>query len=83
MLRITGKDMGIHDKSDWVYSDLPNMTKEHYDQYVSLIGEENIHWLTQAERKWPDGKVTYRGQHLISPTGMINRKTYVETMEKE
>lgn len=54
----------------WIYRDLPNMLPDLLDQFVAIIGDENIVWLTKAERTWPDGQMTRRGQILISPQGM-------------
>lgn len=51
---------------EWTYKDLPRMTPEVKDDFVSMIGEENIQWITFAD--YDDGSV--RGQVLLSPTAM-------------
>ena len=51
---------------DWTYKDLPRMTPELKDEFVELIGEENIKWITFAE--YDDGSV--RGQVILSPIAM-------------
>lgn len=50
-------------KPDWTYKDLPRMLPEVKDDFIKLIGEENIEWITFAE--YDDGSV--RGQVLLSP----------------
>lgn len=61
----------------WVYRDLPNLLPELFDRFVSLAGDGNLVWLTLAERKWPDGVTTKRGQCLISPAGVANLTAHV------
>jgi hypothetical protein len=56
---------------DWVYRDLPRMTPELFDEFVRIVGEENIKWLTIAD--YGDSK---RGQVLISPQGMNRLSEY-------
>ena len=51
---------------DWTYKDLPRMTPEVKDDFVAMIGEENIQWITFAD--YDDGSV--RGQVLLSPVAM-------------
>jgi hypothetical protein len=53
----------------WVYRDLPRLSFEMFDRLVSMIGEANIVWLTQAD--YGDSK---RGQLLISPDGIQRLK---------
>ena len=53
-------------KPDWTYKDLPRMLPEVKDDFIKLIGEENIEWITFAE--YDDGSV--RGQVLLSPVAM-------------
>ncbi len=77
-LNPTGEDLG---KPGWRYADMPNLDKEHFDKYVGILGEENIHWLTLAERRWPDGTITWRGQHLISPEGQARGAAYAKDMK--
>ena len=55
----------------WVYRDLPRMSPDYFDQLVSIIGSDNIVWLTKA-----DYGDTKRGQLLISPVGMKNLSDY-------
>jgi hypothetical protein len=31
------------------------LSPEIFDKFVELAGEENLRWLTLAERQWPDG----------------------------
>lgn len=52
-------------KPDWTYKDLPRMTHEVFSEFVDVVGEENLHWLTVA-----DYGPTIRGRVLISPAGM-------------
>lgn len=49
----------------WVYRDLPRMTPELFDQFVGIVAEENLKWLTIAD--YGNSK---RGQIMISPKGM-------------
>lgn len=51
---------------DWVYKDLPRMTESVKDEFIALVGEDNIKWITFAN--YDDGSV--RGQVLLSPTAM-------------
>ena len=51
---------------DWTYKDLPRMIPSVKDEFVALVGEENIKWITFAS--YDDGSV--RGQVLLSPTAM-------------
>lgn len=51
---------------EWTYKDLPRMTPEVRDEFVEMIGHENIQWITFAD--YDDGSV--RGQVLLSPTAM-------------
>lgn len=57
------KSMGF---PDWTYKDLPRMIPSVKDEFVALVGEENIKWITFAN--YDDGSV--RGQVLLSPTAM-------------
>lgn len=61
----------------WVYRDLPNLSLENFDKFVSIVGVNNIEWLTLAQRSWPDGAITKRGQCLISPAGIEACKAHV------
>lgn len=54
----------------WVYRDLPNLTVKSFDELITLVGAENIVFLTLATRRWPDGQTTKRGQCLVSPAGL-------------
>lgn len=56
----------------WEYRDLPRMTPEDFDQFVTLVGKENIRWLAMAN--YPDG--TRRGQLLVSPKGLEKVRLY-------
>lgn len=51
---------------DWTYKDLPRMLPSVKDEFVALVGEDNIKWITFAS--YDDGSV--RGQVLLSPTAM-------------
>jgi hypothetical protein len=53
-------------KPDWKYVDLPRMTHEFFNEFVNIVGEENLHWLTVAVYS-----STTRGQVLISPAGRM------------
>lgn len=50
---------------DWKYMDLPRTTEEIFNEFVELVGEENIKWVTKAKYKNGDR----RGQILLSPAG--------------
>jgi hypothetical protein len=56
---------------DWHYRDLPQMAPASFDQFVELCGADNLKWITLAERQWPSGNTTKRGQVMISPEGMM------------
>lgn len=49
----------------YTYRDLPRMTRECMSDFVSLVGEENLRWVTLA-----DYGPSVRGQVMISPEGM-------------
>jgi hypothetical protein len=66
------------DRPGWVYRDVPNMTEPFFNKFVNLVGEENLHWLTFAERTWPNGETTFRGQLLVSPEGLQRVAQYNE-----
>ena len=51
---------------DWTYKDLPRMLPSVKDEFISLVGEDNIKWITFAN--YDDGSV--RGQVLLSPIAM-------------
>ena len=51
---------------DWTYKDLPRMLPSVKDEFVALVGEDNIKWITFAD--YDDGSV--RGQVLLSPVAM-------------
>lgn len=55
---------------DWHYRDLPQLAPEFFDQFIELCGKDNLRWITVAQRPWPDGSITKRGQVMISPDGM-------------
>lgn len=57
----------------WQYRDLPRLSYEMFDYFVSIVGEENIRWLTMAD--YGNSK---RGQLFISPTGFANMKAHSE-----
>jgi hypothetical protein len=61
-------------KPDWVYRDLPKMSKAFADKFEKIVGVENIHRITWAE--YPSGAV--RGQILISPDGMKRLRDHDE-----
>jgi len=65
------KSMG---KEGWTYRDLPNMLPEYMEKLVGWLGEDEYTFITFAERTWPDGVRTVRGQILISPKGIENLK---------
>lgn len=60
----------------WEYRDLPNMAVEYMDQFKDMVGDDNVRWITFAERRWPDNTVTQRGQVMISPDGMRRIREY-------
>lgn len=55
----------------WQYLDLPRMTPEWFDKFITIAGEENIVWLTMANY----GE-TRRGQILLSPKGQQRFSEY-------
>jgi hypothetical protein len=57
----------------WVYRDLPRMTPDAMEFLLSIIGDENIKFMTMA--KYTGGAV--RGQVWISPIGVENMKTHI------
>lgn len=69
--------------TDWHYRDLPQMAPEFFDKFVDLAGEDNLRWITLAERPWPDGSRTRRGQVMISPEGMERIAAYNATLRKD
>lgn len=62
------KSMG---KPDWTYFDLPQMSLEYFEQLKSIIGQEDIYFITYMNRVH-DGVSWHRGQVLISPKGISN-----------
>lgn len=75
-LEATGADIGFTKEHDWVYRDLPNMLPEFMDKFIDIVGEENIRWITFAERTWRGEETTQRGQLLVSPEGLKRIKAY-------
>jgi len=59
-------------KDGWVYRDLPRMTEGAMEKILSVIGEENVKWLTRARYPNTEHGVAVRGQILINPQGMQN-----------
>lgn len=57
---------------NWYYRDLSKMTFEYFDKLVTVIGEENIRWITLAEYSERDGSRTRRGQMIYSEQGRLN-----------
>jgi hypothetical protein len=55
----------------WIYRDLPRMTQEAFNQFLDIVGEENVRFLTFARYK-PEQAV--RGQCFISPIGLDRLK---------
>lgn len=68
-------------KPGWHYRDLPNMSPESWEKLKAIIGGENIEPITWAERTWPDGKFTVRGQILISPEGLKRMQAHKEATQ--
>lgn len=73
-------------KPGWLYGDLPKLTKEYFDKFIDIIGEENIHWITLAQ--YPanfaflnNEEPLYRGQYLVSPEGQKRGKKYVDSLQ--
>lgn len=52
----------------WVYRDLPRLTQKTMQDFIDLVGEENVVFLTFAKYTNED-VTTVRGQILISPEG--------------
>lgn len=72
-------------KPDWLYGDLPKLTREYFDKFIELVGEENIQWITYAEypanfAKWNNPEPLYRGQYLVSPDGQARAKKYTDSL---
>jgi hypothetical protein len=59
----------------WQYRDLPRMTEDALETLTSIIGAENMRWLTKARYETENG-VAVRGQCLISPTGFERMKAH-------
>lgn len=53
-------------KPDWTYKDLPRMTRPVLEDFIELVGKDNIEWITFAD--YDDDSV--RGQVLLSPEAM-------------
>lgn len=68
--------------TDWFYKDLPKIEEKLFNKLIETIGEENIHWITQAEYTHV-GKVYKRGQIMISPTGIESLKAGREALISE
>ncbi len=68
----------------WTYKDLPRMTLDIMDQFIELIGEENIRWITHATYEGVRGQpTTTRGQVMISPAGVQRGREYAERTKGE
>lgn len=67
----------------WTYRDLPNMLPEFWTRLIDWIGVDEYKLLTFAERTWPDGMTTVRGQMLISPIGLANLARNSEDFTKD
>lgn len=59
----------------WEYRDLPRMTQEQFNQFLDVVGEENVEFLTFA-RYNSDSGCRVRGQLMISPYGMQKLKEH-------
>lgn len=66
-------------KEDWHYRDLPQMREDFFNDFVELIGEENIVWLTRAQYQHEDG-LYKRGQLFMSPEGMERVSAYARSI---
>lgn len=67
------------------YGDLPKLTKEYFDKFVDLVGEENITWLTLAkyENCFIDSdEPGFRGQYLLNPAGIERAKEYMKNLDR-
>jgi hypothetical protein len=59
----------------WTYGDLPRMAPAFFDQFVEIVGAENLRWLTLANYGGPNGP-SKRGQYLMSPEGQDRLREY-------
>lgn len=65
-------------KEDWEYRDLPKIRSDFFAQFIELVGEENIVWITRARYEHEDG--TYeRGQLWVSPAGLQRARDYAKS----
>ncbi len=64
----------------YIYHDLPQMPPEYFDKFIEIVGEDNIKWLTLAQRTWSDKSITKRGQLMLSPEGQTRAGEYVESI---
>lgn len=74
---------GLGAPEGWTYRDLPNMLPEFWHRLLDWIGMNEYKLITQAERTWPDGTTTVRGQILISPKGLENLSRNSEEYMKD
>lgn len=72
LLSETPKPPGME---DWEYRDLPKMRSDFFDQFVELIGEENIRWITKAHYV-RNGETYERGQMWVSPAGLDRARAH-------
>lgn len=61
--------------SDWVYRPVGWMRNDFFDQFVDLVGDENMRFLSQMTRRI-DGDMCTRASVYISPAGMDNIRAY-------
>lgn len=66
-------------KPGWKYRDLPPMSLPLFQDLLTIIGgRDQIFFLTEVKKTWPDGGKTIRGQVLFSPEALEKLKTHTE-----
>lgn len=68
-----GGEMEKWKAEGWQYGDLPKLSREEFEKFRNLVGDENLRWLSFATY----GPDSIRGQYFISPKGKENLAAYV------
>jgi hypothetical protein len=61
---------------DWSFREIPWTSDHLFQEFVSVIGDDNIRFMTISSRK-QDDLVFTRASALISPDGMENLKQFI------
>lgn len=73
MIRSVGKE-------NWQYRDLPKMTNDLFNKVITIIGSDNIVWITFTKSQHK-GETYQRGQLWISPIGLENLRNWIATSD--